>query len=325
MNPTKSAAVEASEPKANMASEVLASKAPRFSGFVLAMIANILWGTSFLASKNTLEVWGPFTASALRFAVALVVMAVALPLAGFSLRIPKNRPDIIGIVLVGISGFGLLYPLQLSGLSVISSGLSAAIMLTSPLFVIALSALILRESISIRKIFAVSLGLIGGCVLLLSGGVAVIKTGSNVILGSLLTLGASACLAFSVIATRKISGQINSANITFWSMLFGFILLLPFSGYELVHREPFTPTPLSIVSLLYLAIICSAVCFLVWNRAIVRSSPKELATTMHIKTPTAVVLGVLFAGETLSLSMIVGTLIVGLGVWLSQSEQARKK
>jgi drug/metabolite transporter (DMT)-like permease len=295
------------------------------SGFTLAMFANVLWGTSFLASKYTLQAWGPFTASALRFAVALVVMAAAFPFAGFKIQIPKTRTELASLLTVGLSGFGLLYPLQLSGLALISSGLSAAIMLTSPLFVIALGAVLLKESVSLRKVLALALGLLGGCVLIFSGGNSVFKTGSNVALGSLLTVVASLSLAFSVIATRKASAHMHSANITFWSMLFGLLLISPFSIRELANGGSFNPSALSILSLLYLSIVCSAICFMIWNRAIARSTPKELATTMHIKTPAAVVLGVMIAGETLSLAMIIGTAIVGFGVWLSQSKQVRKQ
>lgn len=84
-------------------------------GFLLALAANVLWGTSFLASKHTLAVWGPFTASALRFTLALLVMAVAFPALGFRIRAPKTFEVWAGIALLALTGFGALYPrLQIS-------------------------------------------------------------------------------------------------------------------------------------------------------------------------------------------------------------------
>ena len=300
------------------------ARGAQFSGFTLALIANVLWGTSFLASKYTLLAWGPLTASVLRFLLAFAIMGVFLPLAGFRLKLPKTRSSIKAILLMGVFGFGALYPLQLTGLTMISSGLSAAIMLTSPLFVIALGALVLRESITSRKVAALALGMTGGCVLLFSNGFKASPNSSNLLVGAMLTLAASACLAFSVIATKKDSAQMDSANMTFWSMLVGLVTLLPFAIHETSTKGAVMPSVSSTMALLYLAVICSAVCFLIWNRAIARSSPKELATTMHVKTPTAVILGVLIAGESLSTLMIVGTLIVAGGVWLSHSEKAGK-
>lgn len=292
------------------------------SGFQLALIANILWGTSFLASKYTLQTWGPFTASALRFVLALPIMAAALPRLGFKLRLPK-RDELSGLVLVGLTGFGLLYPLQLSGLTKISSGLSAAIMLTSPLFVILFGHLLLKEAISLRKIVALGLGLLGGLILLNIFDSSISITGESFLSGVGLTFGASISLALSAIATKKIAHKIDAANLTFWSIAIGLVVLIPLAVFESAKTGINAPTMQSLLSLIYLALICSALCFFIWNRAIARSTPKELATTMHVKTPTAVLLGVAVAGELLTTQLIVGTLVVACGVYLSQSEKKK--
>lgn len=292
------------------------------SGFQLALIANILWGTSFLASKYTLQTWGPFTASALRFLLALPIMAVALSRLGFALRFPK-QDEWLGLTLVAFTGFGFLYPLQLAGLTKISSGLSAAIMLTSPLFVIAFGHLLLKEAISARKIIALGLGLFGGLILLNIFGSNVFLMGDDFGAGVCLTFAASVSLALSAVATKKITHKVDAANLTFWSITIGLIVLVPLAAFESVKTGINLPTMKSFLALLYLAVICSALCFFIWNRAIARSTPKELATTMHLKTPTAVLLGVAVAGELLSTQLVVGTLVVALGVYLSQSE--RKK
>jgi drug/metabolite transporter (DMT)-like permease len=89
------------------------------SPFALALMANVIWGTSFLASKYTLKVWGPFTASALRFALALVGMLLLLPAMGFPIQIPRTKKAWTQIFWVGLTGFGVLYPLQLAGLMAI--------------------------------------------------------------------------------------------------------------------------------------------------------------------------------------------------------------
>lgn len=292
------------------------------SGFQLALVANILWGTSFLASKYTLQTWGPFTASALRFLLALPIMAIALPRLGFALQLPK-KDELMGLALVGLTGFGFLYPLQLAGLTKISSGLSAAIMLTSPLFVIAFGHLLLKEAISARKIVALGLGLFGGLILLNIFGSNISLNGGDFVVGVGLTFAASVSLALSAIATKKIAHKVDAANLTFWSIALGLLVLVPLAAFESAKTGINLPTARSFLSLLYLAIICSALCFFIWNRAIARSTPKELATTMHVKTPTAVLLGVAIAGELLSAQLIIGTLIVAFGVYLSQSE--RKK
>ena len=85
------------------------------SGFALALLANLIWGTSFLASQVTLLVWGPFTASALRFAAAIT----GTPRTSGARSAHSSATVTRGLVvlLVSASEFGLLYPLQLAGLN----------------------------------------------------------------------------------------------------------------------------------------------------------------------------------------------------------------
>lgn len=62
-------------------------------GFMLAMLANIIWGSSFLASKYTLQAWGPFTASSLRFGIATIVLYAALCILGRKIQTPRSTSN----------------------------------------------------------------------------------------------------------------------------------------------------------------------------------------------------------------------------------------
>lgn len=137
-------------------------------GFMLAILANILWDDSFLASKYTLQAWGPFTASSLRFGLATIALFIIFRLLNRRIEIPANIKQWGGLAIIATTGFGALYPLQLAGLKYIPSSLSAAIMLTSPLLVLLLGKTVLKEKLTFQKWVALALGVIGGSVLLLS-------------------------------------------------------------------------------------------------------------------------------------------------------------
>jgi drug/metabolite transporter (DMT)-like permease len=309
-----------------LSSRVVSSEvhAPKFKNkaFAFALLANILWGTSFLASKYTLQVWGPLSASALRFGVALIFMVILFPMLEIKINRLRSPRDVLAVFIIGVTGFGILYPLQLTGLQTISSSTSAAIMLTSPLFVILLGRIFLSESFSAKKIVAILLGMVGGTLLL--NAKFNFSSGFEGMKGELLTLGASVTLAVSAIVTRKFAKQLSAGTLTFWSMFVGFILMLPFAIREPVKIYAHSDLISGIVALLYLALVCSALCFLLWNAALSLAPAKNIASSMHIKTPAAVLLGVLVAGERLSTLTLTGAIIVGAGVWLSQlSEDSR--
>lgn len=291
------------------------------SGVALAILANILWGASFLASKYTLAAWKPFTVSSLRFGIATFLLFIGLKLFNKKIEVPQSLKDWFNLILVATTGFGLLYPFQLAGLKYITSGLSAAIMLTSPLFVILAGRFFLGEKLTARKIIAIIIGMIGGSFLLYSNGSLAFQFSNSISSGTLLTLVSSLCLALSVIFTKKLTGKLDSANITFWSMAIGFFeltiaaFIFEEEGLANIIR---TSTSAAWIALFFLALFCSAFCFFIWNLALTKTSPKEIASTMHIKTPTAVLIGIYLANEKMTLPILLGAGIVMLGVWLSQ-------
>ncbi len=288
--------------------------------FLAALVANLIWGTSFLASKITLLAWEPITASAIRFAIATLAIFIGLRISKRAIQVPRQKTDWIYIVATATVGFGLLYPLQLMGLKHISSGFSAAVMLLSPLVVVALSSKVFSESLNLTKIFALGLGVFGGLILLGSRS-GFLETKDSLYSGIALTFAAAVCLALSVVFTKKLGGRVDSGSLTLWSMAIGFVELCilafvfeerSFSNILTAnHSEPWA-------AVIFLGVVCSAFCFFLWNWAVTHSSAKDIASTMHIKTPTAVLLGVLAGGEKLTLAIVVGSIVVSLAVWLSQ-------
>lgn len=295
------------------------------SGFMLAIIANILWGTSFLASKYTLQAWGPFTAAALRFGIATICLLGILKAMKRTIDMPKSLAQWLGLILIATSAFGVLYPMQLAGLKFIPSSLSAAIMLMSPIAVLLLSRIILKERLSKLKYIALTFGVFGGGVLIssTSNGMTV-NFNSDFFCGTLLTLASAISLAISAIATRRYSKDISSPTITFWTMAIGFVELTVIAFIfeeDVIVSIVKNANTLSVLSLFFLAFVCSAFCFYMWNHALSKASPQEIASSMHIKTPTAVLLGVFIANEELNTPIITGTVLVMFGVWLSQQKK----
>lgn len=295
------------------------------SGFLLAIMANILWGTSFLASKYTLQAWGPFTSSALRFGIATVCLLVILKALKKKIEMPETTQQWIGLLVIATSAFGVLYPMQLAGLKFIPSSLSAAIMLISPLAVLGLSRTVLKEKLSPLKYIALTFGLFGGGILLFSTNNRLsVDFNSDFFVGTLLTLVSAVSLAISAIVTRKYSKEISSASITFWTMAIGFVeltLAAFFFEENVLATINTNSNMLSWVSLFFLAFVCSSFSFYIWNYALSKASPQEIASSMHIKTPTAVLIGVFIAGEELTSRVIIGTALVMFGVWLSQQKK----
>lgn len=284
--------------------------------FVLGLTANTLWATSFLASKITLQTWGPATASFLRFVLASATLLVFGKLFGIRIQILKGKQWFVACA-VGATAFGFLYPLQLAGLKTISTGQSAAIMLLAPLFVIVFATTLLIEKLKWQKIVSAALGISGGFLILSE------KVDLNFSRGSILTLLASMSLGVSVVLTRKFAKDIRTASLTFWSMSFGLLIISPFTFVEYLDGHFFLSSHslgVSVASLIYLSVVCSAVAFFIWNKAISDTSAQSLAATMHVKTPLAILLGILILNEPITSAFVFGTALIMTAVWLSEAK-----
>ena len=268
-------------------------------------------GTTFLGTYEVLKVWGPITASALRFAVAATFLGVVLKLASYPFQFPKSKESWGWTIMTAVLGFGLLYPLQSKGLTLISTGFSAILMLTAPLFLVALSAFS-GTRVNLQKWIGIMVGMFGGIALVCDR--QQIDVRESTMLGVMMTIGASVCLAATSLTSKKALATINQGSLTFWSMLLGAVILAPFS-----IAEPSTnrTMPAAWGWLFYLAIVCSVIAFLLWNYALHVGESSTIASTMHIKTPIAVAIGSLENGESLSWLAIIGGGLVGAGVWVA--------
>jgi drug/metabolite transporter (DMT)-like permease len=239
------------------------------------------------------------------------------PIKWQSLR--KNWKPLLGLGFIGYFG---LYGLQLSGLKSITSSESAAIMLLAPLFTVAIEVMISKKMNVINLISSV-LGFIGASLILLKIN-PFLKNGNENI-GIKLTIAAALCLGLSVVQTRKIltkeSSDITIIELTFYSMLIGLLIFLPFSDWTEYPLQFKNITFSNLFSLLYLSLICSAFSFYLWNWSLKYISSSVASVSMYIKTPTALAVGALLVKEDLPVRFYYGTALIFIAVIISQKSK----
>src|SRR5256885_12264801 len=122
--------------------------------------------------------------------------------------------------------------------------------------------------------------------------------------------------AFSNVVLKKRAIQIAPAMLAAWQMIFGTVPLL-FLGF-FVDGNPtrFHWTMVSIFCLLYLAVIGSALTFLLLYWLFPRLTVARLQAISLITPPGAVALGWALGGETFSLWSLLGGCLVLAGVWM---------
>jgi drug/metabolite transporter (DMT)-like permease len=272
----------------------------------------IVWSSTWLAIKIGLRDLPPISFVAIRFLIAIIVlMAVSI---GRARLLPLRRNDYRVLAITGVLMFAVNYTLLFWAELHVSSGLAAVLQATIPIFGMIFAHWMLPDEPLRFQRLAGAIIAIGGvtviCGRLLGfNGPLAFWGGVGVVIGA-----ASAAYANVLVKSRSI--QLAPAMLAAWQMIFGIapLLLLGFA----VDGNPvhFHWTAMSIFCLLYLAIIGSALTFLLLYWLLPRMTVAKLQSISLVTPPGAVMLGWSLGGETFPASSLLGAALVLAGVWM---------
>src|SRR6184192_2967763 len=271
-----------------------------------------VWSSTWLAIKIGLRDLPPISFVVIRFLIAIIVLlAVSI---GRTRLLPLRRNDYAVLAITGVLMFAVNYTLLFWGELHVSSGLAAVLQATIPIFGMIFAHLMLPdEPLRLQKLVGALLAL---------GGVTIICerllgfSGLMAFWGGLGIVFGAAGAAFSNVLLKARVIQLAPAMIAAWQMIFGVVPLLV-TGF-IVEGSPlhFHWSGLSIFCLLYLAVIGSALTFLLLYWLLPRMTVARLQAISLITPPGAVMLGWAIGGETFSLLSLVGACFVLAGVWM---------
>jgi drug/metabolite transporter (DMT)-like permease len=272
----------------------------------------VVWSSTWLAIKIGLGDLPPVSFAAIRFVIAFVVL-IAVSIGRVPL-LPKARADWILLAFTGVLMFAINYGLLFWGELHVSSGLAAVLQAMIPVAGMVFAHWLLpAEPMRWQQVGGAALA-IGGVALICGrlfnhGGVFAFWGGLGIFLG-----GVNA--AFSNVLLKRRALELAPAMIAAWQMFFGSIPLISLGLFLEGNPMRFHWSRLALFCLLYLAIIGSALTFLLLYWLLPRMQVNKLQTIALITPPGAVTLGWLLGGERFSLWSLVGGALVLAGVWV---------
>jgi len=272
----------------------------------------VIWSSTWLAIKIGLRDLPPVSFVALRFVIAVVVL-LAISIGRVRL-LPARRRDFFLLAYTGVLMFAVNYALLFWAELHVSSGLSAVLQATIPIFGMVFAHFILPDEPLRGQRVAGSLLALGGVAVICSrlldfGGLLAFWGGVAIVFGA-------AGAAFSNVLLKAREIRLAPAMIAAWQMIFGLVPLL-ITGI-IVDGNPlrFHWTKSAVFCLFYLAIPGSAVAFLLLYWLLPRMTVTNLQTISLITPPGAVMFGWLLGGETFSSWALAGGALVLAGVWM---------
>lgn len=277
--------------------------------YLSAVAAIFFWGSSFVATKLAYASFGPLTVCFLRFALSLLILKLVRIIRKDNKKLEKQ--DVPVLLATGLLGISVYYACENYALTLTSASAASLISGAYPAITALIGALFYHVHVTKKQAAGIALAM-AGIVILTSGGSF---SGSNVRLGNAILIFDGFLWAFYNFLIPHIRPAYSVLSITYYQTLLALPFLIP--GLLLEGHASMTITPSAIWALLYLAVGCSVLAYLLYNFSLRGISPSAAAAIMNLMPVFGLLLSAIILQESITPASAAGGVIVILGVLLS--------
>jgi drug/metabolite transporter (DMT)-like permease len=286
----------------------LPNRAWLFEFFLLAAI----WGASFLFMRLGVAEFGPLPTAGMRVTIAALVLLPLLLLRG---QLPVLREHWKKIFMLGLLNSGIPFALYAFALLSITTGLSSLLNATVPLFGALVAWFWLKDRPHGTKIIGLLVGFVG--VAMLASGKASFKpNASGLVTGwaVLACLGACMCYGLAASFTKRYLNGMPSLVVATGSQVGAALgLALP----TVLFWPAQAPSMTAWLALMVVGVFCTGVAYVLFFRLIDRVGAAGSLTVTFLIPVFAVIYGVVFLGESVTIWMLVCGAVILCGTALS--------
>lgn len=288
---------------------------------VAATLVSIIYGVTFTIAKDVMPKYVlPFGFITMRVGGSVLLFWL------ISFFGPKGKialedfPRIIAAALFGVALNMLTF---FKGLSYTSPIMGAVLMVTTPMIVLILSAIIMKERMKKRKIFGIILGLAGTITLILYGKSVV--NAPNATLGNLLVFINAISYGFYLILVKKLMDKYNAFTFVKWIYTFGFLMVLPFGCSEF-HTVDWANLPTTIFWKIGFVVVFSTFLTYLLNLISMRElKPTTVAVFIYLQPLFATIFAVGLGKDELSLVKLLSAVLIFTGVYLVTQKRVKSE
>ena len=280
------------------------------------VIVSVIFGLSFMFTKDALDTLAPLQLLGFRFAFA----AIALTLLKFAgvVQVNLRGKNPTALLVVGLFQPVIYFLCETIGVQLTSAAEAGMMMGLIPVVVVILEVPFFRIIPAPGQVASVMLSVTGVYFIILMKGNAGLgqnQWGTLALLGAVLAGGMYNCLS------KKSTLNFTPVEITYIMMWMGafLFLFLAIAGHVAAGTVSQMFLPLTqlrvLASVVYLGVLSSVLAFFLMNYMLSCMRASQTATFINLTTVVAVLGGVIFLGENFAWYQAVGTIMIILGVW----------
>ena len=309
---------------------------------LVAFLTVAIWGSTFVFTKMLLQAGlSPAQIFTLRFLIAYILLL------GYSLlrqRVSVSPPKLGGVrgglnkrwfchswrdellmVALGLTGGSVYFLAENAAMLFTTATNTSLIVCSCPLFAMLLFALFFRQSEKITRIQAL------GSLIAFLGMAVVVLNGHFVLhlspLGDLLAFAACLCWAVYSLLMKVAVRNHSSLFITRKVFIYGLLTIIPY--YILVPSEAsifISPSsflfPLStFLNLLFLGVVASMLCYLIWNWVIGKLGPVVATNWVYFNPITTILFAWWLLDEKITIWFLLGSALILLGMYFADRKK----
>ena len=282
-----------------------------YSGLALL---SLIWGMAFVAIKYVVTELSPVNLALMRWLIAAVPFLILLPVIGRP-KVPFERRDLPRLLLVALANVAGYHISLNYAETTISAGLSALLIAFGPIFIAALSYLLLNEKSGGRVLLGLGLATLGTVVLSLG---SINASDLSSYAGIIEALFTALCYASFTVLAKPLVHKYGSASTTILAGLVGTAMMAPLISGSFVSQAE-SRSFYGWASVLYLGLLSTVFGYLMVYTLVSKGAVTRLAIQLYLIPVVSVIGGALVLAESVTPSVVVGgammLVAVGITTW----------
>jgi drug/metabolite transporter (DMT)-like permease len=285
-----------------------------------AIVTVIVWGVTFVSTKVLIDAGlSPIEICLYRFVLAYAGLIWIAPRKLFA----NNIKDELLLMSAGVSGGSVYFILENTALETTFASNVSLLVSTAPIFTALLTAIVFKGEKFKKNMIIGSLVAIAGVALVVFNGRFILHLSP---IGDTLSILAAILWAFYGVTMRVLGGRYTTAFITRKVFFYGIITLLPFLALNAAtFKFSALSDPAVLGNLLFLGVIASLLCYLLWNGATIKLGVVQTSNYIYLVPPVTLLSSSLLIHERITLIAVVGCVMIILGLYLAEHTLSGKR
>jgi drug/metabolite transporter (DMT)-like permease len=296
-------------------------RADRWVADACLLFTTVIWGLNIPIFKQSIQLVDPWVFNALRLVLAAITLAICVVLESRQqLLRPTKRVLTFRVILFGfLSGF--LYQIVfVSGIERTTAGNGGLLLASMPMWTALFSMLFLGERLPRVTWIGLAMTFVGTLVVILQR--SDLSAKSEHMVGNFLMLSAALTWASATVLSRKVLSDLSPLRLALWTAILTTPLHLLVSLPHWSGTWDRLKDPTIWGYLAFSGILSTGLAYATWHVGVRRLGASHAAVYQNIVTLVAVVGGVMFLGERLTVGQLIGGFVMIAGLFTMRRGRA---